>query len=112
MPDKKLLEDYPLYRKLAGHFLRQLDNLGSPAIHMYCDTCSSDQTFTMRNEFHEGFQFANITSDGKACHCRYVCTSCNRFMRHFWVQFGPEGKWVMKVGQWPAWEIAPDAMLE
>jgi hypothetical protein len=113
MPYKKLLEEYPLYRKFQNprgeEFLPRIEK---PAIHMHCEKCDSEQTFLMTNHYFEGHGVHERPTHNAACHCRYVCTSCQEFERHFWIQYGPKSQWIMKVGQHPAWQITPDAVLE
>lgn len=111
MPDKAFLEQYPLYRRLQKKFYGTLDNLDRVSISMPCQVCSSKQTFLMQNAYYEGYKVANVTIEGTTCHLRYVCMGCQTFTHHFYVRFGPNATWVMKVGQMPPWDIAPDPDL-
>lgn len=112
MPDREFLEKFPLYRKFKMDLPNTLDNLGKPAIHMYCPTCESDQTFRMNNEYYDAFEYSNFPVKGTVVRVVYVCVSCVGFYRYFLLKFSPEGDYVMKVGQEPPWEITPDRTLE
>ena len=94
MPDRRFLEEYPLYRKFSFRTHRVSRALSNPAIHMFCPLCESGQTFT----FH-------LSPQGNPLDCVlglfYLCRSCQEFVRHFFVKFDPDNEYVMKVGQEP-----------
>lgn len=125
MPNKKFLEEYPLYRKFGtdkswNRAFRsgiQACELEKPAIKMYCNECDSDQTYNMFNEYHE--QRFNEIVNGKIRDLRYRCASCNKSQRIFLITFHTEKKdencntlVLEKVGQYPAWSIDMDKELE
>lgn len=112
MPDQELLEKYPLYRKFKYENPPDLGELKKPAIHMDCPVCKSGQTFKMSNEYHELFNHPNIPAEGAVVRAAYACASCGRSLRYFFLKFDPKGKYVMKVGQEPPWDITPDRTLE
>ena|ERR1700722_3116825 len=114
MPDKKLLEEFPLYRKLQGvvSFAGGANTVPKPAINMLCETCKSQQTFRMTNEYWEPGTPSNVSINGKACKLLYVCSHCGTFTRAFLVIFDGGLSWVMKVGQFPPWDIAGDPNIE
>jgi hypothetical protein len=111
MPNKEFLENYPLYRKFKMDFPDDLSLLPKPAIHMPCLLCGSEQTFNAHN-YIGLFQHTNAPVFGHVVHAVYVCTSCRKFMRNFLLKFDLEGKYVIKVGQEPPWDITPDRNLE
>ena len=112
MPNTEFLEQYPLYRKFEQKFYDTLDRIPKVAVHMACPACQTTQTFVMANEYHEGYSYANVEPAGATCHLRYICTSCRKGVRHFYVQFGPSAEYVLKIGQHPAWSVALDRNLE
>lgn len=113
MPDRKFLETYPLYRRFkTANLPVTLDRLDKPAIHMHCSVCGSGQTFVMHNRYYEDFPYENFPTAGAVVHAKYKCTSCGEAIRHFFIKLGPDSKYIMKVGQEPPWEIAPDQVLE
>jgi len=113
MPDRELLEKYPLYRRREfSSKYKALVALPKPAVHMQCAICQSEQTFNMANEYYEARGVANDPAQGQICRLVYVCMSCQRGIRTFVVRFDPEGERVMKVGQYPPWDIRPDSSLE
>ncbi len=112
MPNAEFLERFPLYRKYEKQFYDTLDRLEKVAVHMDCPACRTMQTFVMANEYHEGYPYANFEPAGTTCHLRYICTSCRRGQRHFYVQFGPKAEYVLKVGQYPPWNVDLDRNLE
>ena len=113
MPDRELLEKYPLYRRREfSSKYKSLSDLPKPAVHMQCTICQSEQTFNMANEYYEARQVTNDHAHGQTCRLVYVCMSCRRGIRIFIVRFDPEGERVMKVGQYPPWDIRPDPNVE
>lgn len=103
--NQEFLEKYPLYRKLATEIPLYLSMLNMPPIHMECGVCGSAQTFNMREKYH------TVEAAGAVVRAIYVCASCEEFRRYFFLKFDPAGKYVMKIGQEPPWEIAPDRTL-
>lgn len=125
MPNKKFLEEYPLYRKFKTNqsWYRQYhsgvkaDKIEKPAIKMFCAVCGSDQTFNMFNEYYE--EYVNEIVNGRIRDLRYRCASCHKSQRIFLVAFHTEKKdtdqdslVLEKVGQYPAWSIEMDKELE
>jgi hypothetical protein len=108
MPNKDFLETYPLYRKLKVNELPEtMDRLPKVKINMPCSICHSNQTFVMINEYWEIFRFSNPPTRGAGIRLSYLCTHCDKFERLFFVKFGKDtsGEWLMKIGQYPAWEV-------
>lgn len=87
-----------------------------PPIHMPCGQCKSDQTFNMINKYDENYSGPPVTKMGTTdivvVRAEYSCSACNKFLRYFFLLFDPNGKYVMKVGQTPAWEISLERNLE
>src|SRR5208337_3040978 len=117
MPDRKFLQEFPLYRKfkLAFFIPNRLDEIDKPPIKMFCDNCKTDQTFAMTNEyFNEYFSrgYSNTPSHGKIVRAEYTCLHCKEFNRTFFIQIDKNLNWIMKVGQFPAWTIAGNPQIE
>lgn len=113
MPNRDLLENYPLYcRFLVKNLPVTLDHLPRPAIHLHCRTCKSDQTFNVHNRYFEGFPHANYPVADQVIRVVYLCTSCKNFQRYFLIKIASDGKTITKVGQDPPWDITPDRTLE
>jgi hypothetical protein len=113
VPDEAFLEQYPLYRRFAVENLPQtMDRLPKVRIKMACPTCKSDQTFAMTNQYWENHKAMNVTVAGEVFRMVYRCSHCDSFERVFFVKADHDGKWLMKVGQFPAWEISTDAEIE
>lgn len=130
MANKKFLEEYPLYRKFLTdfHYWNTLENLPTPAIHMYCDHCESDQTFNMVNKYDEVDYYRDANVSDAVVRALYKCSACTvshrRFLLRFWTETTtarkkPEGNveeskviYMEKVGQYPAWSIFMDKELE
>jgi len=69
----------------------------------------------MINEYYEGYTYANAQVQGSVCRLVYACASCKDGRRYFVVRFDQDGDgkaFVVKVGQYPPWDIAVDAVLE
>src|SRR5882762_8571505 len=112
MPNSKFLEEYSLYRKLQLNSKNTLDRIEKPNINMTCNSCNGMRTFIMQNEYYAPYSYQNTPSDGKVVYCRYRCASCEEFERHFVVKISEKLDWVMKVGQFPAWDISGDRNIE
>jgi hypothetical protein len=87
-------------------------SMAKPAIHMECEACKSPQTFRMVNEYQESGTAPHGDLAGQVCRLKYGCSHCQTYFRYFLVAFDHERKWVMKVGQFPAWDIAGDPDIE
>jgi len=111
MPDRGFLEKYPLYRKFELGLPETLIELEKPAINMHCSICGSDQTFNMVNRYYEQ-RGASAPLKGVVVRAVYKCASCEESLRFFFLKLGPEGNYVMKVGQEPPWDISLDRTLE
>jgi len=109
MPDAKFLETYPLYRRFSAeighHFLH---DISKPPIRMNCHTCSCLQTFNMIGDYYKDYSYDDLSS-GKIIRVVYVCAACKSYKRFFLLYISDD--FVMKVGQFPPWEITPDKNL-
>jgi hypothetical protein len=114
MPDKDFLENYALYREFKIDLPTFMNQIPKPPIHMQCGQCKSDQTFNMINKYDENYQGPPPTmrAAGNVVRALYNCSACKNFLRYFFLLFDPEGKYVIKVGQTPGWEISLDRNLE
>ncbi len=108
MPDREFLEKYPLYRKFKVEIPSTLDKVAKPAIHMHCGICKSGQTFNMINEYYENYEHSGVLLEGKVVRALYRCNGCNSHLRTFYLRFDEKREFVVKVGQFPPWEITPD----
>jgi len=112
VPDKIFLETYPLYRRFQTSVAATLAELPKPRINMVCPICKSRQTFAMINEHWEGYNYTNYPSGGTAVRAKYVCTHCEKCIRHFFIHIDSSLKSMSKIGQWPAWEIESEPLIE
>jgi hypothetical protein len=110
MPNREFLERYPLYRKFTINLPGASKPIEAPSIHMYCPVCKSDQTFNLYGGKYTS-PFIDVPPEGVDA-ITYCCASCEKFKRYFLLKFDPQGKYIMKVGQEPPWEITPDRTLE
>ncbi len=114
MPNRKFLEEYPLYRKFKLKLPELLRDLPQVAINMRCENEDSNETFTMLR----GYLNPSLGNDqlcvGATRQVEYFCQSCGKYTRNFMLEFGNDndGHYVMKVGQAPPWDITPDNALE
>ncbi|TGN17783.1 hypothetical protein [Leptospira idonii] len=113
MPEKKFLEEYPLYKKYAiSSIAATLDLLPKPAILMYCEICKENHTFNMTNHYWDGFHYTNVSCNGLVVKLEYLCMHCQKEDRLFFIKIANDKKWLMKIGQYPAWEIRGDRNIE
>ena len=109
MPDARFLETYPLYRKFPADIVYQLlRSISKPPIRMHCQICGCIQTFNMSNEYYDGYEYSTKCI-GMVVRVVYLCSACKKYERFFLLQFADD--YVMKVGQYPSWEIVPDKNL-
>jgi hypothetical protein len=113
MPNKEFLEEYPLYRKFKVTDLpRTTNELDAVRLKMSCPTCKSDQTFIMTNSFWENCDYSNYPTAGIKFRAVYLCSHCQTFERVFYVAVDEKKQWLMKVGQFPAWEVLGNPLVE
>lgn len=140
MPNKKFLEQYPLYRKVdfdiskpffhnyGGHSGTLIGELPKPSINMSCPICTSTQTFNMINDYEVLEQrhpkSHNQTPVGKNFELDYTCMGCKQYHYYFYIDFGVQIKkdkegnevwsngWIRKIGQKPQESIDIDPQLE
>ncbi len=113
MPNKNFIEEYSLYRKFKVEKLASTTNkLPVVQINMECPTCKSHQTFAMTNKYYENCDYSNYPVSGIVFRMVYICVHCQIFQRIFYVKIDSKEQWLMKVGQFPSWEIKGDANIE
>ena len=66
----------------------------------------------MTNDYCENYQYSNVNICGQVFRAAYLCTHCEKFVRMFYIEVDNEKKWLMKVGQSPAWEIHGNSQIE
>lgn len=111
MPNSAFLETYPLYRKFKMPIRSTLDAIPKVPVKMRCEVCGSEQTFLMANDYYESTRISNMPSAGQVLRLAYTCASCKQFQRFFVIRIDEKLEYVIKVGQFPAWEIEPDKEL-
>lgn len=115
MPNKLFLETYSLYRKYRVDELpRTIDKLPVANINMSCPICESNQTYVMTNKYWENLEYSNYPIGGVSVRLLYLCTHCQKFERLFFIKIGgdKQGSWLMKIGQFPAWEVNGEPNIE
>lgn len=113
MPNKEFLEQYPLYRKFETKLLpEEVNYLPVVSINMDCPRCKSGQTFLMTNKYYENCEYQNYPTGGLVLRLRYLCAHCKTFVRYFFIRIASDRKSIFKVGQYPAWDIACDPIIE
>jgi hypothetical protein len=113
MPDRELLEAFPLFRKKGVVKSYDMGQIRKPTIKRHCPECTSEQTFTMINNY---WDIVGQTS-GMEVHKRpyrlvYRCVGCQDFEVYFIVMFVEDGAAAMKIGQFPPWDVSGDAAVE
>lgn len=125
MPNSEFLETYPLYRKFEpeSNFLSRLLDLPKPAINMIClsTACNDGQTRTFNMIYDYYFQVKEVVlgrfisinnTAGQVVNAVYECNSCKSYKRTFSLYFDSNLSYVMKIGQYPAWDIRVKKDLE
>ncbi len=115
IPDKKFLEEYPLYRKFKGSIPNYLSDIKKVNLNMYCTICKSNQTFNMSNEFYNDYHpYLALQSFVPDLVVRivYQCAHCHKFYRFFLLKIDHNGKFYEKVGQYPPWNISIEKEMQ
>lgn len=79
---------------------------------MLCPACGSEQTFTQTNRYYENQRYSNYPTAGLVFRCLYHCSHCDEFDRVFYIAADRGLEWLMKVGQFPSWEIQGNPNVE
>lgn len=107
MPDKEFLEKDPLYSKLDIDPVETYEMIPKPAVHMFCESCESDQTFQMVSGYNwngpDRFPVPEDVDTFEAL-CVYECAACGCH-RSFLLHFDIQEQSVTKAGQYPPWSI-------
>jgi hypothetical protein len=116
MPDKTFLETYPLYRKFEFEVPEDVRRVRQPSLNLLCTTCRSEQTFQMTNSWDIPKEDALVMMGahpavGRVFRAIYFCAGCRKSWRLFYLRFDEDGKYVVKIGQFPPWEISIDKNL-
>ena len=130
MPDKEFLESYALYRKFKVDLEEEADNIPMPRINLYCKNCKSMQTFVLTDKKDRfGLTLTRIArsnaltefpvevpidnpSSGEILNIIYTCVGCGKSKQSYSIKIGEDRDYVMKVGQYPPWEISVDKNLK
>lgn len=113
MPYKTFLEEYSLYRKFRVRDMpSRTDEFPETRINMECPHCKSNQTFGMTNTYWENCQYSNYPVSGIVFRMVYLCGHCQQFERVFYIKVSDDNDWLMKVGQYPPWDIKGNVNLE
>ena len=112
MPDKKFLEEYPLYKKYEMDVSPTIGKIPKPKIHMFCEFCDSEQTFIMSNDYWDTVGKTYFPSRGLCVLAKYMCVGCETFQRYFLIKISIDLGYIMKVGQYLPWDISIDKNTE
>lgn len=114
MPNPEFLESYTLYRKFftEQEIPSQINEIPRPNINLYCKKCKSIQTFYMEDYWFEKGEAINQPSNGKVLRATYRCAKCKSFTQHYSIKISENLDYIMKVGQYPPWEISVDKELK
>jgi ribosomal protein L44E len=114
MITKKFIEEYSLFRKFKPEQIHNdVRKWNKIPINMKCYECGSVQTFNMTNEYyHDKINSNNMWAQNRVLDLRFVCESCKKFERRFFIFVNQELNTMYKVGQYPEWEIKIDKNLE
>jgi hypothetical protein len=83
---------------------------------MQCATCSGAQTFNMTNRYFDEYLategYSNFPAQNTTLLLRYQCTHCGDFERVFVIRVNEDRTSVVKIGQFPAWDIKGNTDIE
>ncbi len=114
VPYREFLETYPLFRKY--HFAPGDHGLNFPALVLACPVCGSAQPFTSERTLQQFTRVkeskrSSATSVGPLFLVSFVCNTCQQALQYFFL-YWESGKYIMKLGQYPPWELALDPKLQ
>ena len=116
MPNRKFLTEYALYRPFAFEGPRKLNEWPKVSINMHCSVCRGAQTFNMSNEYYNEYMniygYGNYPAENTTVQLRYKCSHCKEFERVFVLRINESCKSVVKIGQYPPWDIKGNAEVE
>jgi hypothetical protein len=116
MPDRKFITEYPLYRPFAFNGPSTLDQWPKVSINMHCSVCRSAQTFNMSNQYYNEYMaiygYRNYPAGNTTVQLRYTCSHCTEFERVFVLRIDADRTSIIKIGQYPAWDIQGNADVE
>lgn len=110
MPNKEFLESYPLYRKYKMKVPKTLKGLSTPGVKLYCKKCRSVQTFIFFD--YPGFNYENSSLNGEVVELIYSCGGCDDSWQYYFIKISDDLDYIMKVGQYPPWEISMNKNLK
>jgi hypothetical protein len=123
----RFLETYPLYRNfklLCAFESRASISKAAPAIHTVCVVCKAERTlaYSRGSRLVDGMNLDPAPGSGRGgpnsmgtgssllrdviAVLSYRCNYCNECERIYFVKFDEDGFGVMKVGQFPGWDIS------
>lgn len=121
MPNATFLEEYPLYRKFK-YDLPAIEKFPKVSINIKCPKCNDKRTFVPvtifykdQNEIEDVDHYGYINAmpkDNSNFILRYVCASCKEFERLFILRVDKKLNHILKVGQFPPWDITISKSLE
>lgn len=110
MPNRDFIEDYPLYRKFVEEFPEYTHELSSPSVRLKCELCGSEQTFALANDYDQRHHSGRLTG-GLVFRAVYQCAGCRQTEYEFFLRISEDRSSIVKVGQYPGWEIKTDKNL-
>jgi len=66
----------------------------------------------MLDEYYTGFNSINHSSENESIKLKYACVHCQKFSRYFYIYISENLEWIIKVGQYPSWDITGDPLIE
>lgn len=125
LPNKQFIENYPLYKPFNYDFPRSFDDFPKPPIHVYCEVCKSEQTFTVLKDYMNYSIVSkwgilgthNGQCDNTVILIEYTCTACRNYHKTYLVKCfknSASGRppYIEKIGQYPPWDISVDKELQ
>jgi len=123
--DATFLEEYPLYRKFICEIPELVRDFPKININMYCPSCKNIRTFLLTDRIYvdedyllkaDRYMGAYKIEDNSIFILKYICGSCKKFPRTFYLKIGKdmgeESKEVQKVGQYIPWDISINKNLK
>lgn len=107
MPNKEFLESYALYRKYKMDLPETLSEISKPGVRLYCKKCKSIQTY-IEYDWRNSGDYSSSPINGDVIDLIYICGGCNESLQYYSIKISNKFDYVMKVGQYPPWEISVD----
>ena len=104
----EVLQSFPLYRKLKCTLSRQIEDFPNPPVNMNCTACKGIRTFNTKVSVAQMMSSTRHQDSDHTITLEYFCGDCKAYRHEFFLRVAGDLTWMMKIGQFPAWDVKGD----